>query len=1215
MAVVIRIADAVVSEGDGFAELVLSLSEASAQTVSVDWSTETGTASGSLTSDYVHVISGTVAFAPGETTQAIRVAVSNDALAEWIESFTVKLFNPINAALGNTQALATIVDNDTASGTPNVSVSDVVVDEKSGVATFVVKLDRPSTGVVGFEYATVDGNAAAGSDYEAVSGSLSFAAGEMVKTVSVRIHDDATVEGVEQFALMLSSATGDKLLDAAAHIGASDRATVATPVIHVSDAVVSEGDGYAELVLSLSAPSAQTVSVGWSTSAGTASGSLAADYVHVISGTVAFAPGETTQTIRVAITDGSTAESIESLTVNLFDPSHATLGNTQALATIVDNDGVTGTPGASVSDAVVDEKAGVATFVITLDRPSTEAFSVKYATVDGSAKAGSDYEAASGTLGFAAGEVSKTVSVVIHDDATAEGAEKFGLVLGSPGGGTLVDGAGAARIGANDQAAAASPVIRISDAVVVEGEGYAELVISLSAPSAQTVSVGWSTSAGTASGSLASDYVHVIGGTVAFAAGETTQTVRVAITDNATAEFVESFTVNLFDPTNATIVDSQAVVTIVDNDNGINVYRYGFSDDTYTVTAASDMLLEDADGGTDLVRASINYTLGTYVENLTLTGAGALNGTGNALANVIIGNGAANRLSGLGGNDTLSGGAGNDTLIGGLGNDLLIGGTGNDVYGVDSALDVVRETSTAATEIDRVESWVGWTLGANLENLTLMGSAAINGTGNALANTIIGNGAANRLDGGAGADTLIGGAGNDTYVVNSALDKVTEALNAGTDTVLASVSWTLGANLDHLSLTGAAAINGTGNGLANTITGNGAANTLTGAGGSDRLFGGAGNDVLNGGAGNDMLNGGTGADRMAGGAANDTYVVDSLLDKTIETLDAGTDSVLSGISWTLAAHIERLTLTGCNAINGTGNGLDNTLTGNGAANTLNGAGGNDRLFGGAGNDVLNGGTGNDTLNGGMGADRMAGGAGNDTYVVDSLSDRTIETLGAGTDSVLSGISWTLAAHVERLTLTGSNAINGTGNGHDNTLTGNGAANSLRGGAGNDTLSGGAGNDVLTGGAGSDRLSGGAGKDFFHFDGKSGSDTITDFRSVDDSLRFSQATVHIGDGDTRVENATVRNAGGGFSTASEVVVFTPNVAGAITVAKAGALIGAASGNYATGATRLFAVDNGTDSGLFLFTSSGNDAQVSAAELTQLALVQGATTQLSDYIFSA
>ncbi|MBW4577300.1 MAG: calcium-binding protein [Aphanothece sp. CMT-3BRIN-NPC111] len=203
-----------------------------------------------------------------------------------------------------------------------------------------------------------------------------------------------------------------------------------------------------------------------------------------------------------------------------------------------------------------------------------------------------------------------------------------------------------------------------------------------------------------------------------------------------------------------------------------------------------------------------------------------------------------------------------------------MGGDGSDVYYVDIATDVVSETNALASTggIDKVNSSLAaYTLGANLENLTLIGTAAINGTGNALNNTIIGNAAANTLNGGAGndilnggtgIDTLIGGGGNDIYVVENAGDVVSETSTLVTeiDTVQSSINYTLGANVENLTLIGTAAINGTGNALNNTIKGNAATNILNGGTGIDTLTGLAGNDILVGGFGNDILTGGTGAD-------------------------------------------------------------------------------------------------------------------------------------------------------------------------------------------------------------------------------------------------------------------------------------------------------------------------------------------------------------------
>jgi len=331
---------------------------------------------------------------------------------------------------------------------------------------------------------------------------------------------------------------------------------------------------------------------------------------------------------------------------------------------------------------------------------------------------------------------------------------------------------------------------------------------------------------------------------------------------------------------------------------------------------------------------------------------------------------------------------------------------------------------------------------------------------------ITGNSAGNLLSGGGGVDTLIGGGGNDIYELNSSADTVVEAAGGGTDTVDIAASYTLGANVENLSLTGTAAITGTGNELANSLIGNSGANTLIGL------------------AGNDTLNGGPGIDQLVGGTGDDTYVLGSDADIVVEAAGQGIDTVTSAISYTLPDNVENLTLTSSSAVSGTGNALANVLTGNSVATTLTG------------------GDGDDTLNGGGGVDRLVGGAGNDTYVLGSDADVVVESAGQGTDTVTTSMSYTLGANVENLTLTGTYAANGYGNTLANVITGNGAANSLVGGAGADTLIGGAGADTLTGGLGDDSLTGGSGADVFVFAKGDGHDVITDFGNGADVLNLS-----------------------------------------------------------------------------------------------------------------
>jgi Ca2+-binding RTX toxin-like protein len=551
---------------------------------------------------------------------------------------------------------------------------------------------------------------------------------------------------------------------------------------------------------------------------------------------------------------------------------------------------------------------------------------------------------------------------------------------------------------------------------------------------------------------------------------------------------------------------------LLDGGPGADSMSGGGGNDTYIVDDVGDVVVGSSPGY-DTVKTSINYVLPTNVESLLLTGTSGINGTGNSLANKLVGNLGNNVLDGKAGADTLQAGAGNDTYV------------------IDNAGDVVAEN--LGEGIDLVQSSITYSLGANCENLTLTGSAAINGTGNGGDNAIIGNAGVNlltgglgndHLDGGAGADGLKGGAGDDNYVIDNAADVITELASEGTDAVKASVTYTIGANVEYLTLTGTAAINGTGNVQNNVIVGNSANNTLSGGAGADTMAGGLGNDTyvvdnasdvvtesasagidlvqsgityvlaanvenltltgsgsingtgnalnnaLTGNAGNNVLNGGAGVDTMAGGTGNDTYVVDVVTDVVTEAASAGTDSVNASISYVLAANVENLTLTGTMAINATGNALANTLTGN---------------------------TGNNILDGGVGMDAMRGGVGDDTYVVDAAADAVTENANEGADRIQSSVSLTLAANVEYLTLTGVAAINGTGNALNNWLQGNAVVNTLDGGSGNDALWGAAGDDVLFGNAGNDLMQGGQGNDVLTdtagnnlLDGGAGADTLT-----------------------------------------------------------------------------------------------------------------------------
>ena len=651
---------------------------------------------------------------------------------------------------------------------------------------------------------------------------------------------------------------------------------------------------------------------------------------------------------------------------------------------------------------------------------------------------------------------------------------------------------------------------------------------------------------------------------------------------------------------------------VLDGGAGADTMIGGAGDDIYYVDNPGDVVVESTGETGNCVVSSISWVLGNNIERLMLAGTGNINATGNGANNWITGNIGNNVLDGgagddyisddpapgVGGNDTLLGGdggdqlyagSGDDVLDGGAGNDFLYGGDGNDTYlfgrgsgqdtigeGTDSLIvktDVVQLASDIAqTDVrltrsgnDVVLSIAGTTdkltlqdyfyvgdgtyqyrieqikfadgtvwdqaaILAQAQNLVLIGTANADiltgGPGNDLLNgnggndTLSGNAGNDTLDGGAGADRLIGGAGDDTYIVDNSGDAITENLNEGTDLVQSSVTCTLAPNVENLTLTGTAAINGTGNTLSNGLTGNSANNTLSG---------------------------GTGADTMIGGAGNDTYVVDNASDIVTENANEGTDLVQSSVTYMLGNNVENLTLTGTTAINGTGNTLDNVLTGNGANNTLTG---------GVGNDTIDGGTGNDT---------MVGGLGDDMYVVNVATDVVTESANEGIDTVKSSVTLTLGSNVENLTLTGTTAINGTGNALDNILAGNSAINTLTGGAGNDTLDG---------GAGADKLIGGAGNDSYIVD--NASDAITENANegadlVQVKIATSGGTYTLG---TNVENAALTNT----------VAF--NLTGNTS---ANVLAGNAAANTLTGNAGNDTLDGGAGADS-LIGGTGNDAYI-------------------------
>jgi Ca2+-binding RTX toxin-like protein len=445
-------------------------------------------------------------------------------------------------------------------------------------------------------------------------------------------------------------------------------------------------------------------------------------------------------------------------------------------------------------------------------------------------------------------------------------------------------------------------------------------------------------------------------------------------------------------------------------------------DDVFIIESASDNVIELANQGYDHVFSSVSFSLaGDYVEAISLTGSANINAYGNSLNNELRGNSGANKLYGYDGNDT---------------------------YYVDDNDDVF-EASGGGTDTIVANSHYSLTQ-AHVENLTLSGSADINGFGNSLSNVIRGN---------AGDNALLGGAGNDTYYIQNAGDSIGEAANNGTDKVFSSVSFTLPANVERLELTGNAFF-GIGNDLDNWITGNSKYNMFKGLGGDDIYYTGdaAGYDT----------------DDLYVEAANGGY-------DTVIVTAAGVYKITDG------AEIEMIAVSP-GVSSGTwihGNEFANTVVGNEHGNVLVGWGGADALYGdeggdelkgGQGNDELFGGDGDDNLYGGVGADAHTGGAGIDYARYDDANYGNL-TIRLDNSALNLGVAAVGDTYTGIEGLFGGGGLDSiVGNAVNNDLRGLVGADSLAGQAGNDTLHGGDGNDTLDGGLGADYLSGGTGSD-------------------------------------------------------------------------------------------------------------------------------------------
>ena len=417
------------------------------------------------------------------------------------------------------------------------------------------------------DYATVDGTASAGADYDAVSGTLVFEPGERTVSIAVPLLDDALDEPDESFVLLLSNPVGADLAteSATGTIHDDDEA----PTLSVGDAEGGEDIGDLVFDVVLSAASARTVTLRYATADRTAT---SGDDYRQASGTLTFVPGQTVGSIRVAVVDDALHELDETFELVLSDPTAAVLATPSAAGTIRDDDAA---PTLSVGDAEGGEDIGDLVFDVVLSAASARTVTLRYATADRTATSDKDYRRASGTLTFVPGDTAGSIRVAVIDDSLHEPDETLELVLSEPTAAVLATPSAVGTIRDDDDA----PTLSVGDAEGGEDIGDLVFDVVLSAASTRTVTLRYATADRTATSD--EDYRRA-SGTLTFVPGDTAGSIRVAVIDDSLHEPDETFELVLSEPTAAELATPSAVGTIRDDDD------------------APTLSVGDAEGGEDI---------------------------------------------------------------------------------------------------------------------------------------------------------------------------------------------------------------------------------------------------------------------------------------------------------------------------------------------------------------------------------------------------------------------------------------------------------------------------------------------------------------------------------------------------------------------------------------------------------------------------------------
>ncbi|MEQ9411316.1 MAG: Calx-beta domain-containing protein [Fuerstiella sp.] len=547
----VSIDDVSVTEGSD-AVFTVSLDLAPVADVVVTLSTTDDTA---VSPDDFTAMTGVVlTFIPGGAlTQQVTISTHDDALVEVSERFYLEITDLTGGTAADGQGQATLTSDDG----PSISISDAADVSEGGDAVFIVSLDQlPLPGQdVTVDVATVNGTAESGADYDAASQTLTFTStGPLTQQVTVTTIDDSTVEVTEDFVAELSSPANGTTADGQGSALILDNDL---PTVSIDDVTVAEG---LDAVFTVSLDQAPVTSLSFTVSTTDGTAISPDDFTAVSDQTVTFDPGGAlTQQVRITTIDDTLLETDEDFTVTLGNASNVIVGDGQGLGTITSDD----VPSISIDDAVSVNEGQIAVFTVSLDQAplAGQDLTVDVTTVDGTAVAGSDFDAVSQTLTFtSAGPLTQTVSVQTTDDTTVEADENFTVQLGNPVNGVIADGTGAGRIISDDL-----PAVSISDAAAF-GEGQdAVFTVSLDQAPVSTVTVTYSTADGTAS--APGDYTAVLNQTLTFNPGDSlSQTVTVTTIDDGDVESDETLMVELVSATGATIAVAQGTGIISDND-------------------------------------------------------------------------------------------------------------------------------------------------------------------------------------------------------------------------------------------------------------------------------------------------------------------------------------------------------------------------------------------------------------------------------------------------------------------------------------------------------------------------------------------------------------------------------------------------------------------------------------------------------------------------